>query len=188
MSVTLATIIANVPSIIGAIGGSVGIISGLAVFARRRLRLVVTVAQNNDAHHSWHTITIANRSDLALTIHGFVLSWFIMTPLGRLELNRAYQPDDEPPLSTIAPHGVYSFNIYDDGPGDDLWAEALPVSMRAKAKLRMYLMVPARGGGFWLPVRRSRWREDSLRVRFLNRLYKVNQPTGLAGLPTPSRG
>ena len=79
-----------------------GIISGLAVFARRRLRLIVIVTQNNDAHRSWHTITIANRSDLSLSFRGFVLSWFITTPLGRIELNRAYTPEDDPDLVAIA--------------------------------------------------------------------------------------
>jgi hypothetical protein len=192
MPITLAAIsaaiIANAPSVIGAVGGSIGIISGLAVFARRRLRLIVTVTQNNDAHRSWHTITIANRSDLSLSFRGFVLSWFITTPLGRLELNRAYTPEDDPHLVAIAPHGVYSFNIDDDGPGDDVWSEAQPARIRPSAKLRMYIVIPARGGGCWLPVRWSKWRDASPRERFLNRWYKVNQPTGLGALPPPEGG
>jgi hypothetical protein len=53
MPVDLATVSVNLPSIIGAAGGTVGIISGIAVFVRRRLRLVATVARNNDAHEAW---------------------------------------------------------------------------------------------------------------------------------------
>ncbi|MDQ0839522.1 hypothetical protein [Sphingomonas faeni] len=153
MPLTLANIIAHGPSIIGAVGGSVGIVSGLAVFARRRLRLIVGVTQTNDQRRSWHTITIANRSDLSLSFRGLVLSWFITTPLGRLELNRAYQPDNERELVAIAPHGVYSFDIYDDGPGDDVWAEAQPAHVRGRATLRIYIVIPALGGGCWRSVR-----------------------------------
>ena len=91
---------------------------------------------NNDAHSSWHTVTIANRSDLALTLSGFVLSWFIMTPIGRLELNRAYEPDDEQPPTALAPHGVASFTISDDGPGDDVWREVQPSGHPSRLHLR----------------------------------------------------
>jgi hypothetical protein len=183
MTLALATIIANAPDIIGAVGGSVGIVSGVAFFVRRRLRLVVTVTQNNDMHSAWHTITVANRSDLAVSFNGFALSWFITTPLGRLELNRAYEPQDEGEGVTVAPHGVCSFRIDDHGTGDDIWNEAKPARIRTSAYLRMYMIIPARGGGRWLPVKRSTWQDDTWRERLLSRWYRVNQPTTLGGCP-----
>lgn len=187
MPADLTMLIANIPTVgggVGIVGGTIGAIAGIAGFARRRLRLVVTVTRNNDAHSSWHTVTIANRSDLALTLNSFVLSWFILTPLGRLELNRAYEPEDEPAPIPLAPHGVASFTIMDDGPGDDIWHEAQPFSKRPIAYLRMYVVIPARGGGRWLPVLQSKWRDASLRERLLSRWYGVNQSMSL-DVPPP---
>ena len=187
MSFDLTHLIANIPTVggaVGIVGGTIGAVAGIAGFARRRLRLVATVTQNNDAHRSWHTVTIANRSDLALTLNGFLLSWFIMTPLGRLELNRAYEPEDEQPPMALAPHGVASFTISDDGPGDYVWHEAQPFSKWPNAYLRMYVVIPARGGGCWLPVLQSKWHDDSLRDRLLSRWYGVNQ-LKLLDLPPP---
>lgn len=182
MPFDLASIAANIPtmgSVVGIVGGTIGAIAGIAGFVRRKLKLVVTVTQNNDAHSSWHTVTIANRSDLALTLSGFILSWFIMTPVGRLELNRAYEPVDEQPPTALAPHSAVSFTISDDGPGDDVWREAQPFGKRSTAYLRMYVVIPALGGGRWLPVLQSTWRDASLRERWLSRWYGVNQTTSL---------
>lgn len=178
MPVDLATASLNLPSIIGAIGGIVGIISGIAVFARRRLRLVATVARNNDAHEAWWTVTIANRSDLSVSYHDFALGWFIRTPIGRLHLNWAYSPEDETDVRTIAPHGTETLRI-----GEEHWFPPMPTKHGERAYLRMYLHVPARGGGVWLPVRRSEWSDYSPRERLLRRLYVKKQPSDFDGLP-----
>ena len=187
MPFDLTLLIANIPTVggaVGIVGGTIGAVAGIAGFVRRRLRLVATVTQNNDAHSSWHTVTIANRSDLALTLNGFVLSWFILTPLGRLELNRAYEPEDGQSPMALAPHGVASFTISDDGPGDDVWHEAQPFGKWPNAYLRMYVVIPARGGGRWLPVLQSKWHDASIRERLLSRWYGVNQPI-LLDVPPP---
>lgn len=178
MPLTLATVLANAPSIIGAVGGSVGIVSGLAVFARRRLRLVATVTRNNDAHDAWHTVHITNRSDLSVTYRDFALSWFIMTPLGRHRLNWAYCPEEETDVGTVAPHGTVTFRI-----DDEWWSLAQPPERRESAYLRLYLHLPARGRGVWLPVRMSRWSDDTRRERLLNRWYNVNRSTPIGLLP-----
>jgi hypothetical protein len=178
MPLDLASIAANIPTIggaVGIVGGTIGAIAGVAGFARRKLRLVVTVTQNNDAHNSWHIVTIANRSDLALTLSGFILSWFITTPVGRLELNRAYEPEEDHPPTALAPHSAVSFTISDDGPGDDVWREVQPLGKRPTAYLRMYVVIPALGGGRWFPVLQSTWRDASLRERWLSRWYGVNR-------------
>jgi hypothetical protein len=169
-----APIVANAAAIIGAVGGTVGIISGIAVFARRRLRLIVTVTANNDAHESWHTVTIANRSDLALSYRDFGLGWFIMTPLGRLRLNWAYSPDEETNVSTLPPQGTDTFRI-----DDEYWSHAVAKELRESAYLRAYLHLPSRGRGVWLPVRVTTWEEGSLRERLLQRMYVKREPSEL---------
>lgn len=178
MPLDLASILTSAPAVIGAVGGTVGIISGVAVFARRRLRLVVTVTRNNDAHDSWHTINIANRSDLAVSYRDFALGWFIMTPLGRLYLNWAYCPEEETDVGTLAPHGTQTFRI-----DDEHWSLAMPPERRDKAYLRMYIHLPSRGRGAWLPVRMSTWKEDGPRERLLRRLYIPRRPSDFDGLP-----
>lgn len=172
MPLDLAGIIANAPAIIGAVGGTVGIISGVAVFARRRLRLVVTVTVNNDAHDSWHTINIANGSDLAVSYRDCALGWFIMTPLGRFYLNWAYCPDEETKLSTLPPHGAETFTI-----SDEHWSLPTAKEHRESAYLRAYLYLPSRGRGVWVRVHRSTWKEGSLRERLLRRVYVKRQPS-----------
>jgi len=174
----LSTVLSNAPSIIGAVGGTIGIISGIAVFARRRLRLMVTVTRNNDAHDSWHTINIANRSDVALSYQGFALGWFIFTPLGRLSLNWAYCPEEETNVGTLQPHGTDTFRISDED-----WSLAVPKERRKSVYLRAYLRLPSRGRGVWLPVRMSRWREGGLREHLLRRLYVKRQPSDFDELP-----
>lgn len=177
MPLDLATIANHAPSIIGAVGGTVGIISGIAIFARRRLRLVITVTHNNDAHDSWHTINVANRSDLAVAYRDFALGWFIMTPIGRLYLGWAYCPEDETNLSTLPPHGTDTFTI-----SDEHWSLPMAKERRDSAYLRAYFHLPSRGRGVWVRVRMSKWREGSLRERFLRHLYLKRQPSDLDGL------
>jgi hypothetical protein len=177
MSLDLAIIVANAPAIIGAVGGTVGIISGMAVFARRRLRLVVTVFHNNDAHESWHTVNIANRSDLAVSYRDFALGWFIMTPLGRLYLNWAYCPEEETNVATLAPHGTDTFRI-----DDEHWSLPMAKERRDSAYLRAYLHLPSRGRGVWAQVRMSTWKEGSLRERLLRRMYVKRQVSDFDGL------
>lgn len=156
----------TLPNIIGVVGGFVGIISGIAVFARRRLHVVVTATVNNDADGAWHTIVIGNKSDLALSYGDFALSWFVVTPLGRLRLNWAYLPHDERKATKLAPHGADTIHIRDDD-----WDEALPKKLREKAYLRMYLNLPTRGRGVWIRVHASSWTDESMRGRLLTRLY-----------------
>ena len=166
------TFLSSLPSIIGAVGGTLGIISGIAVFLRRRLRLVASITHNNDAHHSWVTINISNGSDLALPYRDVALAWYMWTPLGRLRLNWAYMPEDETNVQTLPPHGATSLRI------DDEWCSlALPMEKRHRAFLRMYIYLPSKGRAAWVPVRRTKWTEETLRERFLNRAYRVNQPT-----------
>lgn len=174
----MSALIENAPSIIGAIGGAVGIISGIAVFTRRRLRLVASMTHNNDAHHSWVTINISNRSDLAVPHRDVALAWFLWTPLGRLRLNWAFMPEDETDVQTLPPHGARSMRI-----DDEWWNPAKPSERREKAFLRMYIYLPSRGRAAWVPVRQTKWTEETLRERFLNRLYGVNQPVKLGSLP-----
>lgn len=174
----VSALINNAPSIIGAIGGTVGIISGIAVFTRRRLRLVASMTHNNDAHHSWVTINISNRSDLAVPHRDVALAWFIWTPLGRLRLNWAFMPEDESDVQTLPPHGARSMQI-----DDEWWSAANPLKRREKAFLRMYIYLPSRGRAAWVPVRQTKWTEETRRERFLNHLYGVNQPVKPAPLP-----
>ena len=166
------TFLSSLPSIIGAVGGTVGIISGIAVFLRRRLRLVASITHNNDAHHSWVTINISNGSDLALPYRDVALAWYMWTPLGRLRLNWAYMPEDETNVQTLPPHGATSLRI-----DDEWWSLALPMEKRHRAFLRMYIYLPSKGRAAWVPVRCTKWTEETLRERFLNRVYRVNQPT-----------
>jgi hypothetical protein len=173
-----ASILSNASAVIGAVGGTVGIISGIAVFARRRIRLVVTVSRNSDAHDSWHTINVANRSDLAVSYQDFALGWFVMTPLGRLYLNWAYSPEEETDVGTLPPHGTQTFRI-----DDERWSLALPPERRADAYLRMYIHLPSIGRGAWLPVRMSTWKDDSLRERLLRRFYAPIRPRSPDSLP-----
>ena len=168
------TFLSSLPSIIGAVGGTVGIISGIAVFARRRLRLVASMTHNNDAHNSWVTINISNRSDLAVPHRDVALAWFLWTPLGRLRLNWAFMPEDEMDVQTLPPHGARSMRI-----DEEWWNPAKPLELREKAFLRMYIYLPSRGRAAWVPVRRTKWTEETLRERFLKRLYGVNQPVKL---------
>ena len=177
MRLDLATIAANAPSIIGAVGGTIGIISGIAVFARRRLRLVITATRNNDADESWHTINIANRSDLAVSYRDFALGWFIMTPLGRLYLNWAYCPVEETNVYTLQPHGTETFRI-----SEEHWSLPVAKEHRDGAYLRAYLFLPSRGRGVWVGVRMSTWKEGSLRERLLKRIYVKRHPSDLDGL------
>ena len=177
---TLAFMFSNGPSIIGAVGGMVGIISGIAVFMRRRLRLVASITHNNDAHHSWVTINISNGSDLALPYRDVALAWYMRTFLGRLRLNWAYMPEDETDVQTLAPHSAVSLRI-----DDEWWNLASPMEKRHKAYLRMYIYLPSKGQAVWVPVRRTNWTEETLRERFLNWIYRVNQPTKLP-FPPPA--
>lgn len=177
---TIAFLAENAPSIIGAIGGTIGIISGIAVFLRRRLRLVASITHNNDAHHSWVTINISNRSDLAVPYRDVALAWFIRTPLGRLRLNWAYMPEDETDVRTLEPHGATSMRI-----DDERWSRAQPIERQSRAYLRMYIYLPSRGRAAWVPVRQTKWTEETLRERLLNRLYRVNQPNMNWPLPPP---
>lgn len=176
----IAFFAANAPSIIGAIGGTVGIISGIAVFMRRRLQLVTSITHNNDAHHSWVTINISNGSDLALPYRDVALAWYMWTPLGRLRLNWAYMPEDETDVQTLAPHGATSLRI-----DEEWWDLALPIEKRHRAYLRMYIYLPSKGRAAWVPVRQTKWTEETLRERILNRLYRVNQPNRYWPLPPP---
>lgn len=177
---TIAFVISNAPSVIGAVGGTVGIISGIAVFMRRRLRLVASITHNNDAHYSWVTINISNGSDLALPYRDVALAWYMLTPLGRLRLNWAYMREDETDVQTLAPHSATSLRIDDEG-----WNLALPLEKRHRAYLRMYIYLPSRGRAAWVPVQRTKWTEETLRERLLNRVYRVNQPTKLP-FPPPA--
>lgn len=176
----LAVLVANAPSIIGTVGGTVGIISGIAVFMRRRLRLVASITHNNDAHHSWVTINLSNRSDLAVPYRDVALAWYIRSPLGRLRLNWAYMPEDETDVQTLAPHGATSLRI-----DEEWWSLARPMERRHRAYLRMYIYLPSRGRAAWVPVRQTKWTEETLRERILNRAYRVNQPTKLP-FPPPT--
>jgi hypothetical protein len=108
----------------------------------------------------------------------FALGWFIRTPMGRLHLNWAYNPEDETDVCTIAPHGTETLRI-----GEEHWSPPMPTKHGESAYLRMYLHVPARGRGVWLPVRRSEWSDYSPRERLLRRLYVKKQPSGFDGLP-----
>jgi hypothetical protein len=178
MPFDLATIITSVPSVVGAIGGTVGVISGIAVFARRRIRLVISVARNNDAHDAWHTVTIANRSELSVSYRDFALGWFIMTPLGRLHLNWAYSPEEETSVQTIAPQATETFRIDDED-----WSLPIPADRAASAYLRLYFHLPSRGRGVWLPVRMTAWKDGGMRERLLRRLYVPRRPSDFDGLP-----
>lgn len=172
MSNQIMTLLANVPTIgglVGIAGGSIGAISGIAAFARRRLSVVVTVTENNDQHSAWHTVTIANRSDLALSFRDLALAWHIATPLGRLRLNWAYLPDDETKVCIVPPHGSHSMIV-----SDEEWSLALPRSRRKSARLRALLHLPTRGRGVWLPVRETTWVDETFRERLLGRMYGVD--------------
>lgn len=173
-----AAAVKSLPSFVGLVGGTVGIISGVAVFARRRLRIVVTVTRNNDAHFAWHTINIANRSDLTLSYRDFAMAWFVWTPLGRLRLNWAYCPEDETDVKMLAPHGTDTFRL-----DDEVWSLAMPKERRESAFLRIYLHLPSRGRGVWLPVRMTKWRDDSLRTRLLKRLYVKKDRSDFDDIP-----
>jgi hypothetical protein len=166
MPIDLPTSLAAAPNIIGAVGGTVGIATGVAVFLRRRLRLRVAIVRNSDAHETWHTVNIADKSDLAIAYTDFALGWHVMTPFGRLFLGWAYSPEEERPISTIAPHSTATLKVYDQS-----WEQAWPPERRANAYLRLYLNIPSRGRGVWLPVHENKWNEYSLRERVLRRMY-----------------
>lgn len=166
MSPFFASVLANAPAVIGFVGGIIGIISGAAVFARRRVRLVVTVSQGNDEREHWRTITIANKSDLSLSYQDFAMGWFIMTPLGRYRLNFAYSPEEETEIIVLMPHETRRIRIRDFG-----WDDPWPARYKARAYLRMHLHLPSRGRSVWVPVRNSDWKDASWRDRLLRRTY-----------------
>lgn len=171
MPLDLTTIRLDVPAIgglIGIVGGGIGIFSGVAEFLRRRRRLVVTMTENNDAHDSWRTVTIANRSDLAVDYRDLALAWHIPTPFGRLRLNWAYLPEDETAVVTIPPHGTKTVRI-----DDEHWSPPTRHAGRGVARLRALLHLPSRGRGTWLPVRATTWSDDSWRERLLRKWYGV---------------
>lgn len=178
MSAEIVLALANLPAIIGTVGGAIGIITGLSVFARRRLQIIITITQNNDAHHSWYTINIANRSDLSISYRDLAISWFITTPLGRRQLNWAYCPEDETNVKSLQPHNADTMRV-----DDEWWSLASPKEQRPHAYLRAYLHLPSKGRGVWLPVRKTTWSGDSLRERMIDRIYKVNQPNPIWPFP-----
>lgn len=159
----------QVASLIGPIGGTIGIATGLSSYFRRRQRLKVSLTYNSDEFHEWLTLTIANSSDLALTYKDTAIGWFILTPFGYKQLNWAYQPEDEVKPVTIAPHGVATLTFSDDD-----WNVAVPKKYRSNAVPRLYLFIPATGRGIWLKVLRTRWPDDSWRERLINYLYGLD--------------
>jgi hypothetical protein len=172
MPFDLAPIAADAPSIIGAVGGVLGIISSVAVFARRRPRLVVSISENYGDRQSWHTVSIANRSDLATSYRDFALGWFIMTPLGRLHLDWALRPEEETNVFTLPPQGIVSFRI-----SGESWTLPEPKERRQSAYLRAYIYLPSRSRSVWLPVHMVAWREGNRRERLLRRLYGRSRPS-----------
>lgn len=170
LAVALPLTIPKVGGFVGIIGGTIGAISGIAGFSRRRTKLSATLTENADGHSEWYTIAISNRSDLSFSYQSCAVAWFIATPLGEHRLNWAYSPDYEADITTIAAHGVSRLRV-----GEQDWSLAQPKERRGTAFLRIYLETPARGGGFWLRVRDKHWPDDSLRERFLNQLYNVNK-------------
>jgi hypothetical protein len=181
MLAEIAAVLANLPAIMGTVGGAIGIITGISVFARRRLRLTITITQNNDANHSWHTINIANRSDLSISYRDVAISWFITTPLGRRRLNWAYCPEDETDVKSLQPHTANTMRV-----DDEWWSVATPNKQQSRAYLRAYLHLPSKGRGVWLPVCKTTWSDDSWREKLIDRIYKVNQPN--ANWPLPPAG
>ena len=172
MLAALSPLIAVLPDSIGVIGGFVGIFSGVAVFARRRVRLLIRVTQNNDAHNCRHTITISNRSDLAVSYRDVAIAWFITTPLGRRRITWAYCPEDETKMHSLAPHAADEIRI-----SDEFWSLAKPRERQKNAFMRATLFLSSKGGNIWLPVGETTWADDTWRDRLIDRLYKVNAPS-----------